>query len=146
MQALTVLYDQHCELCCRCRDWLQRQPAFVELRFTPLQSPQLERRYPGLSAFRPEQEILVISDEGAVYRGGEAWIMCLWATQTYREWALRLATPLLFPLVKRFCSLVSSNRLSLSRLLTQRDPEALARSIEAHAEVFCEGDRCGPGW
>ncbi len=145
MNELTVFYDERCGLCRRCRDWLLRQPTFITLRFLPLQSPQLERRYPGLSAYRPEEEIVVVSDEGGIYRGGQAWIMCLWATQSYREWALRLSTPVLFPLVKRFCTLVSSHRLSLSGLLRERDPQRLADTIEAHAEVECIGDHCQTG-
>ncbi len=146
MQELTVLYDERCALCCRCRDWLTRQPTYVALRFTPLQSPQLERRYPGLSAYRPEEEIIAIGDDGAFYRGGQAWIMCLWATRTYREWSLRLATPLLFPMVKRFCSLVSSNRLAISGLLPKSDPEDVVRAIEDQGAGQCTEAGCGEGW
>ena len=142
MNALTVFYDERCEMCRRCRDWLSRQPAFVPLQFIPLQSPLLEQRYPGLAAFQPEKEILVVDDDGGIYRGGGAWLMCLWATQTYREWAERLAHPALFPLVKKFCTLVSHNRLAISALLSRRKPEDLATEIEANAEVFCPDDSC----
>lgn len=140
--ALTVFYDERCELCRRCRDWLTRQPTFVPLEFVPLQSPMLERRYPGLTAFCPEREILVVDDLGGIYRGGGAWLMCLWATQTYREWADRLAHPALFPLVRKFCTLVSHNRLGISALLSRRDDEHVASMIEANAEVFCNDDSC----
>jgi predicted DCC family thiol-disulfide oxidoreductase YuxK len=142
MERLTVFYDERCGLCCTCRDWLTRQPTFVTLEFIPLQSPLLEQRFPGLSAWRPEQEILVVSDDGGIYRGGGAWLMCLWATQTYREWAGRLAHPALFPMVRKFCSLVSANRLTLSELLFKRKPELLAHDLDAYAEVFCPDDAC----
>jgi predicted DCC family thiol-disulfide oxidoreductase YuxK len=142
MNALTVFYDERCEMCRRCRDWLSRQPVFVPLEFIPLQSPMLEERYPGLTAFQPEREILVVDDDGGIYRGGGAWLMCLWATQTYREWAARLAHPALFPLVKQFCTLVSHNRLAISTLLSRRKPEDLAVEIEARAEVFCADGSC----
>ena len=36
-----------------------------------------------------------MSDQGAVYRNGSAWIMCLFALEAYRDWANRLAHPLL---------------------------------------------------
>ena len=62
--------------------------------------------------------------------------------QTYREWAGRLAHPALFPMVRKFCSLVSANRLTLSSLLFKRKPEQLAMDIEAYAEVFCADDNC----
>jgi len=142
VNALTVFYDERCEMCRRCRDWLSRQPAFVPLAFIPLQSPMLEQRYPGLAAFHPEREILVVDDDGGIYRGGGAWLMCLWATQTYREWAVRLAHPALYPLVRKFCTLVSHNRLAISALLSRRKPEDLADEIEASAEVFCPDDAC----
>jgi predicted DCC family thiol-disulfide oxidoreductase YuxK len=142
VNALTVFYDEQCEMCRRCRDWLSRQPVFVSLAFVPLQSPLLEQRWPGLAGFHPEQEILVVDDDGGIYRGGGAWLMCLWATQTYREWAGRLAHPALFPLVRKFCTLVSHNRLAISTLLSRRKPEDLADEIEASAEVFCPDGAC----
>jgi predicted DCC family thiol-disulfide oxidoreductase YuxK len=139
---LTVFYDERCELCCRCRDWLTRQPAYVPLEFVPLQSPMLEQRYPGLAAWCPEKEILVVDEDGGIYRGGGAWLMCLWATQTYRDWASKLAHPALFPLVRKFCTLVSANRLAISAVFPRRKAEELAEVIEAHAEVFCTDDTC----
>jgi predicted DCC family thiol-disulfide oxidoreductase YuxK len=143
MNRLTVFYDDQCGMCCTVREWLLRQPVYVPLEFIPLQSPMLEQRFPGLSAYAPEKEILVVSDEGGIYRGGGAWLMCLWATQTYREWAGRLAHPALYPMVRKFCSLVSANRLTLSSLLFKRKPEQLAVDLEAYAEVFCPDDNCG---
>ncbi len=144
MNRLTVFYDERCELCCRCRDWLSRQPTYVALEFISLHSPIVERRFPGLAAFQPDKEILVVSDAGGIYRGGGAWLMVLWATQTYREWAGRLAHPALFPMVRKFCSVISANRLSLSALLhAKRRPEQLAHDLEAYAEVFCPNGTCG---
>ena len=82
-------------MCRRCRDWLTRQLAYVPLRFVPLQSPNLERWFPGIESLAPEEQLLVVSNEGAVYRGPHAWIMCLWALQAYRQHANRLAHPIL---------------------------------------------------
>lgn len=146
MNELTVFYDERCELCCRCRDWLRRQPAYVRLNFIPLQSPLLHKRYPFLAAYQPDQEILVVSDTGAIYRGGDAWLMCLWATKTYREWSLRLATPVLYPMVRKFVTLISSHRLSLSKLLSTKDERDVALQIGAHAEAFCTDGSCTPAW
>ncbi len=143
MNELTVFYDERCELCRRCRDWLRRQPTFVTLSFIPLQSPLLEKRYPLLASYRPDQEILVVSNDGGIYRGGDAWLMTLWATQTYREWSLRLATPVLYPLIRKFVTLVSHHRLSISSLLSRSDDQDVAADIEAHAEVYCDDDTCG---
>ena len=120
MNRLYVLYDGECALCHRCRHWLMRQEAFVELTFIPLQSPDVRRRFPGLLEWDQldlSEKLVVISDEGAVYQGHHAWIMCLWALRDYREWADRLATPALMPLARRACETVSQHRITLSRFL-----------------------------
>lgn len=119
MKNLYILYDGECELCRRCRVWLGRQPAFVRLVFVPLQSPEAECRFPALRGLHPEEEIVVIDDTGAVWQGGAAWVMCLWALREYREWSLRLARPALLSLARRLCEVVSSNRQQLSRWLTK---------------------------
>ena len=97
MKTLYVLYDDDCALCRRCRRWLSAQPAFLELRFLPLGAAETECRVPGIAQYRPSEQLLVISDEGAVYQGSHAWIMCLYALREYREWSQRLAGPLLLP-------------------------------------------------
>ena len=87
-KALYVLFDQECALCQRCRQWLMRQEAFIELRFIPLQSPEVARRFPGLREWPDldlREKLVVISDEGPVYQGQNAWIMCLYALKHYRE-------------------------------------------------------------
>jgi predicted DCC family thiol-disulfide oxidoreductase YuxK len=144
VKALHVLYDQECDICQRCRQWLLRQEAFVELRFIALQSPEVARRFPGLREWPDldlSEKLVVISDEGMVYQGQNAWIMCLYALQDYREWAQRLAHPALRPLARRVCETVSRNRLLLSRFLkapieelrhqlTQLPSESCSRSRE----------------
>ena len=69
MKCLYVLFDADCELCVRCRNWLMQQPAFVPLVFIAFQSDEAQRRFPGIDGLKPEEQLLVISDEGAVYRG-----------------------------------------------------------------------------
>lgn len=117
MKRLYVLFDGECSLCGRCQAWLARQPAFLELHFLPFQSPEALRRFPGIEALHPEEQLLVISDEGGVYRGPQAWIMCLYALREYREWSRRLAHPALLPWARWFCELLSENRFQVSRWL-----------------------------
>ena len=103
MKKLYVLYDAECGICQRCRVWLIRQRAYFELHFIPLQSSEVAWRFPGLKEW-PEldlrEKLVVIGDEGAVYQGQSAWIMCLYALRDYREWSLRLADPALLPLAR----------------------------------------------
>ncbi len=128
MKWLAVIYDDRCGLCSRLRGWLGRQPVFVPLRLVPLHTPGLATRFPGIEAFDPAEKLVVVSDEGVVWRGDGAWIMVLWALRDGRELALRLASPALRPLARRVVSTVSGNRLRLSSWLGLR-PEALASAV-----------------
>jgi predicted DCC family thiol-disulfide oxidoreductase YuxK len=139
MKRLYVLFDQECALCQGCRQWLMRQQAFIELHFIPLQSPEIASLFPGLKEWDQldlSEKLVVISDEGAVYQGQNAWIMCLYALCEYREWAQRLAHPVLFPFARRVCEVVSSNRLLISRFL--KEPvEELSKKLLALRPATC---------
>src|SRR3954453_8280707 len=115
MRRLFVLYDARCGLCSWARRWLARQPAFVELTFVPAGSERADRLFPGLSKPGVPEELVVVADDGAVYRDAHAWIMCLYALQDYREWSLRLARPALLPLARQAFSLLSRQRGRISR-------------------------------
>jgi predicted DCC family thiol-disulfide oxidoreductase YuxK len=143
VKALYVLYDGECGLCQRCRDWLRQQPAFVELRFMALQSPEVIRRFPGVEKLGLGEELIVVSDEGAVYRGASAWIMCLYALAEYREWAERLAHPVLLPLARQACLLVSKNRLRLSHWFFRGNPEAVKKRLAPALAPTCTPQRRG---
>jgi hypothetical protein len=106
-----------------------KQPAFVPLAFIALQSDEAHRRFPGIDALKPDEQLLVISDEGAVYRGANAWIMCLWALENYREHAQRPAHPALLPFARTVCELLSRNRFFLSDALFRQEPHSAARKV-----------------
>jgi predicted DCC family thiol-disulfide oxidoreductase YuxK len=143
MKTLYVLFDAECALCMRCRQWLERQAAYVELRFVALQSPEAGCRFPGIGALNPRDQLLVVSDTGDVYKGPHAWIMCLYALREYREWAQRLAHPLLLPFARRVCELVSENRLSISRFLMHAKPEEFQQMLSAQfPDAACADGKC----
>jgi hypothetical protein len=112
-----------------------QQPAFVPLAFIAFQSDEAQRCFPGIDAFKPGEQLLVISDAGAAYRGAHAWIMCLWALENYREHAQRLAHPALLPLAKLVCELLSGNRFFLSEALFRQEPHTAARKVAAHYDL-----------
>jgi predicted DCC family thiol-disulfide oxidoreductase YuxK len=91
MTRLYILYDAECALCRNCRVWLSQQPAYVPLVFIPLQSPEIGCRFRGVERLRPAEQLVVIADDGCVWRGDAAWITALWALKEYREWSQRLA-------------------------------------------------------
>jgi predicted DCC family thiol-disulfide oxidoreductase YuxK len=135
MKCLYVLFDAECELCVRCRTWLIQQLAFVPLVFIAFQSDAAQRRFPGIDRLKPEEQLQVISDEGAVYRGAHAWIMCLWTLENYREHAQRLAHPALLPLAKLVCESLSRKRFFLSDVLFRQEPHNAARKVAAHYDL-----------
>ena len=71
----------------------------------------------------------MVSDEGGVYRGPQAWIMCLYALRDYREWSQRLAHPALLPWARRVCELLSENRFRVSRWFDNLSASQLAEKL-----------------
>lgn len=134
MKKLTVLYDGSCGFCRRCRRWLEDQAKYLDLEFVAQKSPQVARRFPGLLSPGEAEELVVVSDEGGVYRGATAWIMCLYALEAYREWSLALSAPPLLPFARRAFDLLSRSRWTLSRWLGPEDAEACMQEA-LHCEV-----------
>ena len=114
---LTVLYDPRCCMCTRARDWLSAQAGYVELDFLPLTAPAVALRYPALLQAELEKELHVVADDGRVWRGASAWLMCLWALQRTRGLALRLAHPAGLAIVKPVVARLSEGRYSISQAL-----------------------------
>jgi predicted DCC family thiol-disulfide oxidoreductase YuxK len=132
MRALTILYDPGCPLCVRCRHFMEQHPAYVALQFLACTSTQAHDRFgdvPWLGA-----ELVVVSDEGAVWAGPAAFIMCLWVLRDYREWSYRLSGPALAPLAARFFHAVSKRRHRLATWLLGQDSCADGHCIPARAQ------------
>ncbi|MFI8434972.1 thiol-disulfide oxidoreductase DCC family protein [Streptomyces sp. NPDC079020] len=90
---LTVLYDAQCSLCVHVRHWLMRQHQLIPLDLVPAASEEARRRFPGLDHAKTLDEITVIGDQGQIYHGTAAWIVCLWALSEHRPKAHWLTTP-----------------------------------------------------
>ncbi len=129
MKRLTVLFDSHCGFCRRCAGWLARQEQAVSIELLPADAPLVRLRYPRLDV-GARDELVVVSDEGGIYRGDRAFLMCLWALVDYREWSVRLARPPLRGLARRAFELLSSRRRDLS-LLLDRSPARASGELRA---------------
>jgi predicted DCC family thiol-disulfide oxidoreductase YuxK len=129
MQKLYVLYDPKCELCCRLKDWLVEQKQWIALEVIPAGSQEARRMFPELEQIASQNDLAVISDDGAVYLNDRAWIMVLYALDEYRDWAARLTHPLLMPLARQAYAALSRNRYFLSRWLSSTKPEAIAAEL-----------------
>lgn len=112
---LTVLFDASCALCLRCRDFLASSDTFVPLELLACQSPEARERYGAVPWLG--EELVVASDDGDVWVGASAFLMCLWALRDYREWSYRLGGPTLAPLAERFFVAVSSERAKIARFV-----------------------------
>jgi predicted DCC family thiol-disulfide oxidoreductase YuxK len=141
MKTLYVLHDGECAFCQQCREWLSRQSAFVELRFIPMQSPEVSHRFPGLEKLGLGENLLVVSDEGAVYRGTSAWVMCLWALVEYREWAERLSQPALLPLSRQAFLFLSKQRGRLSKWFIRGGPDDVKKRLGPELYATCALNR-----
>lgn len=135
MKKLTVLYDYNCGLCQRARRWLEAQPKFLEMEFIPAWSDHARHRFPDLP--HEINELVVVGDDGSLYKSDRAWIICLWALTGYREWAGRLAAPKLLPLARTAFQLISENRILISRLFRLHNDEGVAHELTRHGATAC---------
>jgi predicted DCC family thiol-disulfide oxidoreductase YuxK len=123
MKTLYVLYDERCAICKRLKEWLLVQRSWIGLSMVPAGSSRAKAMFPALEKIAGSNDLVVISDEGEVYLNNHAWIMCLYALEEYRHWALRLASPLLLPLARQAFDTLSKNRQAISRWASARSTE-----------------------
>jgi predicted DCC family thiol-disulfide oxidoreductase YuxK len=141
MNALTLFYDPKCGLCRAFRKWMLGQESYCRLEFVPYTSGLARRLLPEIVNMDAGREIVVMSDEGDIWQGPEAWVVSLWVLKKWRGWAKRMATPALLPLAGKVCHLISANRLTLSKLLTLKADEEVAAFCDG--SVPCGGGVCG---
>ena len=137
MRYLTVVYDPNCGLCTRVSQWLRLQPKWVALRVIP--TNLAARLYPTLAPRIARQELVVVSDEGGVYLGDHAWLMCLYALRHYRSWAARLSSPSMLPLARSAFAILSANRRRVSRWLRLMSDAELTEQLRTVNPPRCYG-------
>jgi hypothetical protein len=80
----------------------------------------------------------VVADDGAVYQGPHAFIVCLYALVEFREWSVRLARPALLPFARQFFNFISNHRATFSRWMNERSDDELALQLRHTAPQSCE--------
>jgi predicted DCC family thiol-disulfide oxidoreductase YuxK len=118
---LTILYDETCGFCRRCRDWLLAQSCLVQVELLPAGSVVARERYGAVPWLG--RELVAVDDRGRVWVGPAAFLTCLWATARYRPWAYRLAGPKLASMTERFFMHVTKNRDRWSAWHEGPDPD-----------------------
>lgn len=143
MRSLYVLYDEHCELCKRLKDWLIGQRTWIAVGVMPAGSSRAKEMFPGLESIASKTDLVVVSDAGDVYLNNHAWIMCLYALEEYRDWALRLASPLLLPLARQAFEALSKSRGTISRWLKSNEQQ-VAAELNGVTVATCTSPTCSP--
>jgi predicted DCC family thiol-disulfide oxidoreductase YuxK len=119
-RSLTVLYDERCALCRRCRDWLLTQPCLLPVRLVPAGSVVRDARHTSVEPWLGK-ELVVVDDAGRSWVGPAAFLTCLWATARYRSVSYVLSRPGLAPLAERFFLFVSKRRDRFSTWVHETD-------------------------
>jgi predicted DCC family thiol-disulfide oxidoreductase YuxK len=133
MTSLTVVYDEACALCRRCKEWMLGERAMVPLSFVAAGSQEAKERFgrvPWVGA-----ELVVVSDEGDVWVGPAAFLLCLWALEDYRELSYTLRDPWLLPFTRRFFRALSSQRGKVAAFLDSRPCGDVVCSLPHHAST-----------
>jgi len=121
MNRLTIVYDEHCAVCRRARDWLLTQPTHVPLELIAAGSPAAMGRFKGLPWLG--KELMAADDQGNVWVGPAAFLTALWATRRYRGWSFRMSGERLAPLAESFFRMVSARRHRWARFLDDDEEE-----------------------
>jgi predicted DCC family thiol-disulfide oxidoreductase YuxK len=129
MKYLTVLYDENCGFCRRAAKWLRNQRQIVWLEFVGANSWAAHQRFPELDHEETLRKITVIADNGDVYTGDDAWLVCLWALAAWRPTAVAMSKPGREGFVRAATAL--ADRLRTNSLGGENDPRG---STCNHAE------------
>ena len=91
VRGITVQFDPDCPVCRAARSWMQLRRPLVRVQFVPVGSEEARRRFPALDMDECRREITVVTDQGYLYRGRAAFILCLWALRSTRVLAIEMA-------------------------------------------------------
>ncbi len=144
IQALWVLYDETCGFCCLCANWLRAQDKLLPLTCLPRGGEVSRRVFTGLPW--GHDELVVIDSSGGVYRGPDAFVIALWALDSFRPWATSAAREPLRSRARSLFHWLSSRRHEVSRTLRfqpeSRVLETLDRVAREPKAQGCTDGQC----
>jgi hypothetical protein len=76
-------------------------------------------------------QLVVVADDGRVWAGTSAFLLCLWALRDWREWSFRLSGPAFAPLAESFFRFISAERRRLARVFDHSPCGGQACSLAA---------------
>lgn len=128
---IEIFYDGHCGVCSSFVEWLTSQDRAIEVRCLAYQSDEAQRVFPEINSLKPDQEMVVRTDTGEVFRGAEGWVWCLWSCAKYKDIAKLMNSKLMLPVAKKVCLLASKNRLKLSKLFFGKKAKEVSDEIHS---------------
>lgn len=134
---LFVVYDGRCEVCRRCRRWVEGQPSRLPVHFVDAADPIVTG---WLGDLVPVGDDLVAVDTfGRAWVGPDAFIVCLWALVRHRDLALWLQRPGLRTMAKHAFHAVSAGRTVASLFLFDTSGRAvLDQRVAEDSALVCD--------
>ena len=120
IRKVEVFYDGKCGMCCKFRDWLNKQEHALTLVCIPYQADEVREIFPDIAAHDPDKQLVVRLDNGDVHQGAKGWVWCLWSCVKYQDLAQKLNNRFLLPIAQKACYLLSANRLRISQILLRK--------------------------
>lgn len=142
VKKIEVFYDGRCGMCCSFHEWIHRQERAFKIDFVPYQAERAEEVFPGIHTLDPAREMIVRTETGEIYRGAEAWVMCLYSCANHRDLAKRLARPAMLAVAIRVCHLLAANRHGLSKVFFRRKDKEVRKTLHQMDLLECPDDTC----
>ena len=139
---IEVFYDGRCGMCCSFHEWINRQPRAFEIAFIPYQAAKAERVFPGIGTLDPAREMIVRTSRNEIYRGAEAWVLCLFSCANHQTAARRLAGPGLLPVAIQACRVLAANRHALSKVFFRSKDRKVRDELHCMETPECRDDFC----
>lgn len=139
---IEVFYDGRCGMCCSFHEWINRQPRAYEIDFIPYQAARAEKVFPGIGTLDPAREMIVRTNQGEIYRGAEAWVLCLYSCANHQNTAMKLATPGMLSVAIRACRVLAANRHSLSKVFFRRKDKEVRETLHQMQAPECTSEFC----
>ena len=142
LKRIEVFYDGRCGMCCSFHEWINQQPRAYRIEFIPYQSPMAEKVFPGIGTLDPAREMIVKTDRGEIFRGAEAWVLCLYSCANHQATAQKLASPGLLSIAIHSCRLLAANRHSLSKVFFRRKDKQVRETLHQMQTPECTSEYC----
>lgn len=140
VKTVEIFYDGQCGMCCTFIEWLAKQEHLFQVDCYDYHDVKTKLIFPDIGNYDPSKELVVRVDRDDVYIGAEGWVYCLFGCTKYSDVGSKMNNAVLLPMAKKFCHLVSNNRLKISKLFFYKKNKEIADEIEIQQKKSQELD------